>query len=255
MSEFDVRNHFKKIAVLDKGSVELTDGMVADPLIKMVNSARVSFQKEITELSDADIKLIKFLRDHEHFSTLRHSYFSFRIKAPLSTFRQWWKYQIGSNWEEREPEEEETLASAIIIPETNWNEASGRYVEFLPEFYVPNAIRKQSKNNKQGSDGVLEVLENGEDPVAFFEKSCMRGYEDYSYLVRCGAAKEQARGLLSQFIYTECIWTCSLQTIIYFLHQRMKKDAQYEIRQYAEVVWELVKPMINILKEEGWSDG
>ena len=100
--EFNISDYFKKIEVLDHGSVELIDGMVSDPRIKIVNAARVSFNKEVQELSEKDAKLIEFLFKNEHFSTFRHSYFSFRIVAPLTVFRQWWKYQIGSEWIENE---------------------------------------------------------------------------------------------------------------------------------------------------------
>lgn len=248
MSDFDIREHFQELKVLDKGSVELNDGMITNPLLKIVNSARISFLSESQDLEDKDLRLIKFLMSHEHFSTFRHSYFTFRIKAPLIVFRQWWKYQIGSNWEEREEPE----VGSIIIPETNWNEASGRYVKFEPEFYIPEEVRVQSRNNKQGSSGRLEKLSGGEDPVEFFEKCCLEQYENYKYMVESDAAKEQCRMMLPQGIYSSCYWTCSLQTILFFLHQRLKPDAQYEIRQYAGAIWELMKPMIGILSEESW---
>lgn len=243
MSEkFDITKHFKTINVFDKGHVELCDGMISDPKIKIVNAARVSFQKEVTELSEKDIKLIEFLYKHEHFSTFRHSYFSFRVKAPLFVFRQWWKYQIGSDWVENEN------VGTIQIPETNWNEASGRYVEFQPEFYIPNEIRIQSKNNKQGSEGKLPTLLNGEDPVTFFEESCNLMYKNYEYIIKSGGAKEQARALLPQNIYTECMWTCSLQCLLYVLHQRLKSDAQFEIREYAKALGQLVMPILEPLQ-------
>lgn len=229
------------VSVLDKGHVELCDGMVCDPKLKIVNAARVSFNKEVQELSDKDIKLIDFLFKHEHFSTFRHSYFSFRVKAPLLVFRQFWKYQIGSDWVENEN------VGTIQIPETNWNEMSGRYVEFEPEFYIPQEIRIQSKNNKQGSEGKLLLLENGEDPVQFFETSCNQMYEKYNYLVKAGAAKEQARALLPQNIYSECMWTASLQCILYVLHQRLKSDAQFEIREYAKAIAQLMSPIMEPL--------
>lgn len=233
--------YFGSVSVLDKGHVELCDGMVCDPKLKIVNAARVSFNKEVKELSDKDIKLIDFLFKHEHFSTFRHSYFSFRVKAPLLVFRQFWKYQIGCDWVENEN------VGTIQIPETNWNEMSGRYVEFQPEFYIPQEIRIQSKNNKQGSEGRLLALENGEDPVKFFEDSCNLMYEKYNYLVKAGGAKEQARALLPQNIYSECMWTASLQCVLYVLHQRLKTDAQFEIREYAKAIAQLISPILEPL--------
>lgn len=238
MESFDIRQFFHQEPVLDKGHVELCDGMVCDPKLKIVNAARVSFQKETNVLTEKDIKLIDFLYKNEHFSTFRHSYFTFRIKAPLFVFRQWWKYQIGSDWVENEN------IGTIQIPETNWNEVSGRYVEFAPDFYIPNEIRVQSKVNKQGSFGKLDQLTNGEDPVEFFHNSCVTQFKNYLYLINSGAAKEQARTLLPQNVYTECMWTCSLQCLLYVLHQRLKQDAQFEIRQYAIALAKLVLPIL-----------
>lgn len=235
---FNIANYFATLNVLDVGSIALIDGMVCDPKLKIVNSARVSFNKESQELTEKDIKLINFLYQHEHYSTFRHSYFSFRIKAPLSTFRQWWKYQVGSEWVENEN------VGSIQIPETNWNEASGRYVEFEPEFYIPSEIRVQSKDNKQGSSGKLVALPQGEDPVEYFRQACLEQYIKYKYMIGAGAAKEQCRYLLPQNIYSQCIWTCSLQTLIYFFHQRLKSDAQFEIREYARATFTLMKPIL-----------
>ncbi len=238
---FDISEYYRKVDVLDKGFIELIDGPKEDPKTKIVNAARVSFLKETKELKDKDIKLIDFMNKHGHYSVFRHSYFTFRWKAPLFVFRQAWKYQIGSHWEEE-------AGGGIIIPETNWNEASGRYVKFDPEFYIPSEIRVQSKDNKQGSHGRLEELPNGMDPVSFFEQRCIRQYDAYQFLVEAGAAKEQCRALLPQGIYTQCIWTCSLQTIMFFLHQRLKSDAQFEIRQYAIAIKDLLQPVYEPLQ-------
>ena len=239
---FNIKDYFKKENVLDDiGFIELINGMVVDPLISIVNSARVSFNKEVTNLEERDFKLIKYLLEHEHKSVFRHSYFTFRIKAPLFVFRQWWKYQIGSEWIEN--------SGNIEIPETNWNEASGRYVEFEPIFYIPKTLREQSVSNKQGSIensniDKIHIVENtivGDilqktneyDAVNYLKKSCNDSYNAYVNLINSRVSKEQARMILPQNIYTECIWTCSLETIIYFLKQRLKQDAQFEIRSYA----------------------
>lgn len=239
---FNITDYFRTISVLDHGHVQLFDGMVQDPKLKIVNAARVSFGKESLELTEKDLRLIAFLQKHEHYSPFRHSYFSFRVKAPISVYRQWWKYQIGSNWEELDG------VGPIVIPETNWSEQSFRYVSASEEFYIPKEIRVQSKDNKQGSFGKLEVLPNGEDPVEFFRAGCQEAYERYLYLRDAGAAKEQIRGLLPQNLYTECVWTCSVQTLMYFLHQRLKEDAQWEIRQYALTILDLIRPMFEPLE-------
>lgn len=235
MEEFDVTKMFKTTKVLDHGHVELFDAMLLDPRLKVANAARVSYKKETKEYSEKDAKLVKFLFNHGHFSTYRHSYFSFRIKAPLFVFRQWWKYQVGSNWEE-----ESEVGSPIIIPDTSWNEVSGRYAEMEPQFYVPQIIRGQSKINKQGSSAdVISEIDGGTPHKLIIEASAA-AYETYNKLIKAGVAKEIARIMLPQNIYSECIWTCSLQTLIHVFTQRLKNDAQYEIREYAWAMYAIL---------------
>ena len=94
-------------------NIELIDKMGSDASI--VNAARVSFGKEITEVSERDEKLIKYLADHEHWSPFAHASLQFRIKAPVFVARQLVKHQVG------------------LI----WNEVSRRYVDDKPEFYIP----------------------------------------------------------------------------------------------------------------------
>jgi thymidylate synthase (FAD) len=52
------------IPVLDHGFVRLDDAMADD--LSVVNSARVSFGRRVTEMSDADVGLIKFLMRDRH---------------------------------------------------------------------------------------------------------------------------------------------------------------------------------------------
>jgi thymidylate synthase (FAD) len=229
--------------------------MVTDPRLKVVNAARVSFNKESRVFDESDKKLTRYLYDHGHFSTYRHSYFTFRMKVPLFVFRQWWKYQIGSAWTHddlsRKPSDstnDENLGVSIEIPETNWNEQSGRYTEFKPEFYIPHTLRKQSKSNKQGTDGTFDETQNAM-MCSWLSEDCDRSFVTYQRLVSEGVGKEIARMVLPQNIYSECIWTCSLQTLIYFFQQRLKDDAQYEIREYAWAVYMLMYPFAKELIE------
>jgi flavin-dependent thymidylate synthase len=70
---------------------------------------------------------------------------------------------------------------------------------------------------------------------------CDRMFEQYQERIQRGVAKEIARMLLPQNLYSQAYWTVSLQGVMHFLSQRMEPDAQYEIRRYAEAVFELVK--------------
>ena len=69
-----------KIDVLDKGYIRLVDSMGDE--LSIVNAARVSYDKESTELSDKDIKLLNYLIENYHDSVLRHNTMTFEVYAP-----------------------------------------------------------------------------------------------------------------------------------------------------------------------------
>jgi thymidylate synthase (FAD) len=246
MEKFDVTKMFRKIDVLDHGHVELFDAMILDPRLKVANAARVSYKKESKEYSEKDAKLVKFLFDHGHFSTYRHSYFSFRIKAPLFVFRQWWKYQVGSNWEG-----EEEIGHSIIIDDTSWNEQSFRYTEVEDHFYVPQIVRGQSATNKQGSSQEEIISVGGQSPQDIIIQATNAAFAAYNRMIEAGVAKEIARLVLPPNVYSECIWTCSLQTLIHFFKQRLKNDAQYEIREFAWATYLILHDNIGHLLDIG----
>ena len=55
-----------------------------------------------------------------------------------------------------------------------------------------------------------------------------------------GVAKEQARCILPLSQYTEVYWTASLQAIINFIKLRDETTSQWEIRQYAIAMKEMI---------------
>jgi thymidylate synthase (FAD) len=248
--KFDITKFFQKIDVLDHGYIELFDGMIIQPNLKVVNAARVSHKKSSQEYSQKDAKLVRFLFEHGHFSTYRHSYLSFRIKAPLFVFRQWWKYQIGSSWEA-----ENEIGDSIIISDTSWNENSLRYSEAQTEFYVPTIVRGQSSVNKQGSSSEEIIDIDGVSPQEIIRKASDEAFRTYNRLIYYGVAKEIARLILPANVYSECIWTCSLQSIIHFFKQRLKNDAQYEIREFAWAMYLILDGLlIDLIDFNGAND-
>ena len=75
----------------------------------------------------------------------------------------------------------------------------------------------------------------------------------YNSLLEKGVAKEQARMILPLNQYTEVYWTVSFQAIMNFIELRDEKTAQWEIRQYAiamkEIMFQLYPKTLKI-----WSD-
>jgi thymidylate synthase (FAD) len=54
-----------------------------------------------------------------------------------------------------------------------------------------------------------------------------------------GVCREQARIVLPVATYSECIWTASTQSIMHFLRLRLDENAQFEIREYAQAIYDI----------------
>jgi thymidylate synthase (FAD) len=218
-----------KIDVLDHGNVELIDKMGSD--LTTIESARVSFLKGATELGEREQRLIRYLAEHEHTSPFRHAMLMLRFKAPLFVARQLWKHIVGIT-----PEfdlEDRFAGFDGGFKDTGWNEASGRYVELQEEFYIPDTWRAQSASNKQGSAGAVEDQASA---AAAYQHGLEAAYTAYRQLREAGVAKEQARMVLPQSIYTHWIWTGSIQAFLHVVDLRAKPDAQWETQQYGYAV-------------------
>lgn len=186
--------------------------------LMVVNAARVSYgkKKEVFDLNDE--KLIKYLVNHKHTSVFRHPQLQFRIECPIYVERQLFKHQVGMSA----------------------NSISGRYVDFSDTYTKIETWRKQSKDSKQGSEGVLEesqqlICQDIEEHVL---KVCKEAYKS---LISIGVSKEQARSILPLNLNTQFIWTGSLLSFIHLFKLRLKSDAQQETREVVELMLQQVK--------------
>jgi len=201
--------------VLDLGRVELLDTFGDD--LTVVNAARVSYNKESTELTSKDEKLIKFLAEHNHVTPFFHPQIRMRLKMPIFVAREWYRHQIG-------------FAR---------NEVSRRYVDYEPEMYCPELVRERDVKLKQGSKAGA-VTDNAL-AVAMIKNANESAAELYQELLDMGVAPEVARTVLPQGMYTEFIETGSLAAYGRLCKLRLDPSAQWEIRQYAEAVSTLLR--------------
>jgi thymidylate synthase (FAD) len=205
-----------KIPVLDLGFVELLDTFGDD--LTVVNAARVSFHKEVTEMTVKDEKLVKYLADHHHVTPFFHPQARFRLKMPIFVAREWYRHQIG-------------FAR---------NEVSRRYVDEKPEMYLPEVIRARDKNLKQGSKSEpVDLHDQAKDVLQAANESALASYER---LLEMGTAPEVARTVLPQGMYTEFVETGSLAAYARLCGLRLDPTAQWEIRQFADAVRQLLLP-------------
>ena len=208
-----------KIDVLDKGYIELIDTLGDD--LTPVNAARVSFDGFSKEFTDKDRKLSKYLIKHKHFSPFRHQHCMFVIKAPEFVMRQWYKHVVGIETTSSHPTKDHA-----------WNEISGRYVPYT-EFYEPTEFRKQSQDNKQASEGLIEEQVGAS---LLWKESQQIAIQNYERMLEMGVAKEQARSILPLTVYTKVWWTASFQSIMNFIELRDEPTSQIEIQEYARAL-------------------
>jgi thymidylate synthase (FAD) len=216
-------NHIK---VLDgQGWIGLIDHLGSETTI--VNAARVSFGKMKDSMDSKDVALLKYLIENKHTSPLEHVVFSFSVHCPLFVRGQWHRHRTWS-----------------------YNEISRRYTEVDMEFYTPAEIRLQADNNRQAS---IEAESDDTVSKQLIKKHNTDSLELYNKLLERGVCREQARGVLPQNMMVTFWATVDLSNLIHFLDLRDSEHAQWEIRQYAQAIKQLIKPVVpnvfDILKE------
>ncbi|HHS50838.1 MAG TPA: FAD-dependent thymidylate synthase [candidate division Zixibacteria bacterium] len=211
----------REFPVLDKGFVRLVDYLGSDE--RIVQSARVSYGEGTTSFR-RDRQLIRYLYENEHTSPFEQVVFTFHIKLPIFVARQWIRHRTA-----------------------RLNEVSGRYSVLPDEFYIPvkSRIRAQDNVNRQGSAEELPP-EAQETAIADIERACNSAFEAYHKLLDHGVAREVARIVLPLNTYTEWYWQMDLRNLFHFLKLRLDEHAQWEIRQYAEVIAQIVEKIVPI---------
>lgn len=196
------------------GRLTLIDWMGDD--LTAVNSARVSFGRSSEDMNEKDIKLLTYLAENGHSSPFEHCAVTFRARVPLFVARQWMRHRTQS-----------------------FNEISRRYTSEDIRIYVPKVLRVQSEDNRQASAGDLDAP----TALAEYEYVVYRAKESYDRLTASGVARELARAVLPQAMYTEFYASANLLNWIKFIALRDDEHAQQEIVEVAREI----KSILNAL--------
>ena len=216
------------------GRVDYVSHMGSD--LTVVNSARVSFGNQKTELDKRDRKLIRYLIAHKHTSTLEHCVVTYKFTVPLYIRSQHHRHRTWS-----------------------YNEISRRYTDKDLQFYCPREFRTQHKSNRQASnieemiDPLLWHQEGTQVVRAFhppaseiYREHCLHSLRLFEELVNKGVCREQARGVLPQTLYTEYYGTVNLGNLLKFISLRIHEGAQYEIQKVAEACLEIASDLFPV---------
>lgn len=223
----------REVKIHDHGMVALVDvmprlvpeGKTADSAI--VQAARVSYGDGTKQVNE-DRGLVRYLMRHRHTTPLEMVKFKFHCVMPIFVARQWVRHRMA-----------------------NLNEYSARYSVVKDRFFIPKPeeLRAQSATgSKQHSEGEIAPLDAATF-LARLEDHCREAYEDYEGALADGMGRELARIGLPLNVYTEWYWCSDLHNLFHFLSLRMDKHAQKEIRDYADAMFALIRPIVPVACE------
>jgi len=170
-----------------------------------------------------DEKLLKYLYDNKHATPFEFAWMVIEVQAPIFVFREWHRHRTQS-----------------------YNELSARYTPLPDLNYIPTVERLMMNaggSNKQA--GTIAGANQLTPELAELHRR--RLYDTYSeaekiyqHALADGVPKELARIHLPVGRYSRMRAAACLRNWLAFLTLRMAPGAQWEIRQYANAVGELI---------------
>lgn len=202
--------------ILDYGYIGVIDLMGTDACIK--KAASISYgdgTKKTTEIEPT----INYMMEHWHSSPFQMCEIKFHIKCPIFVARQWMRHRSFS-----------------------YNEESLRYSSASNvNFYIPKLDRfqGQSETNKQNSNGIM--IDDSQEAQNIIREARNQAINAYNDLIAKGVSREIARIILPTSSITQFVVKGDLKNWLDFIMLRIKENAQYEIRLYAEAILEFIQ--------------
>lgn len=225
------------------GFIELEESWGDEATI--INTARISTTnqrlKSGQDFSERDRQLLYQLLRDQHGTPFETIYFRFRFIAPIFVLRQWVKHRVSS-----------------------WNEFSMRYRKPISVAYIPDAAARTVDGYAVLDEAALAEYEALMSQLfqwyeTQYSAACARidqareagelapkegGRDPYR-----GRARELLRNVMPVAAYSDVYWTINFRSLMNFFKLRRKKDAQYEIREYADAAYALFAARLPLLAE------
>lgn len=181
------------------------------------NAARVSTGGTAVH-PDRLAGLIGYLMREEHYAPFEHLGATFRVEAPLFVLSQITRHRHLS-----------------------FSVQSGRYTEFNPVFWVPNADRPLVNNGSSARPNLVHTDHSGYLHARTSEtlrNASASSLREYGRLLEEGVAKEVARSVLPQNLYTSFYVSGNLRAWLGVLHLRNGSHGypQHEIVEVAKQI-------------------
>lgn len=178
-----------------------------------------------TTKTKGDEKLLAYLYTHRHMTPFEMCGMIIEVKAPIVVFREWHRHRTQS-----------------------YNEMSGRYIPLPDENYLPNVLELMPRILGQGTNKQAGAVNNRvptsnevAEWLAKLESAYFHTQHVYRLGLELGIPKEVARLCVPVARYSRMRASANLRNWLHFLSLRMDHNAQWEIRQYANAVGELVR--------------
>lgn len=206
--------------VLDHGYLRYVAHMGDD--LTALEAARMSTGNATGVDPAKDAATRDYLWRHHHATPFEMTALQLEVQCPLFVAREWMRHRVPFSY----------------------NEYSQRYSEALDLYYVPSEERVrqagQSQTNKQGSGEPLpDKVVFGFLNSAIDEQETQR--EIYNGYLENGIARELARINMPVSNFTRFRVQSNLRGWFNFIDLRIRDNAQYEIRVYAQAIAKLIE--------------
>jgi thymidylate synthase (FAD) len=168
-----------------------------------------------------DLGILEYMYKGKHFSPFEFCELHVEVQAPIMVFREFHRHRTFS-----------------------YSEFSARYSQMPNLHYVPalERVQAQGKTNRQGS-GEPWLEAQAASVIDHWKWEQDEVYKSYDEAVAQGMAKEVARLNTPVSRYSKMRAKTDLRNWLGFLNLRMRSNAQYEIRCFAQAVAEIVKEL------------
>lgn len=216
----------EKIDVLNDGYVRLIEdwgkGDAEEQEAAIIEAARQSTAGAFRGW-EKDERLLRYLYTHKHSTPFEFAGCTIEIQAPLFVLRQWHRHRTQS-----------------------YAEASARYIEMPLNYYLPSVERVMNvdeENKQAGSSKDSKELtkETAELFIHMTDKACFEFATKYKAYLANGIPKELARINMPVAFYSRMRASANLRNWLAFLTLRQAPDAQWEIRQFADAVGQIIE--------------
>ncbi len=175
------------------------------------------------ETKPGDEKLLRYLYENKHATPFEMGGIVIEVQAPIFVFREWHRHRTQS-----------------------YNEMSARYTPLPDINYVPSIerlmVNANGSNKQAGKIAGSEVLTVEEAEMFRTELIAMYDRQEWLYQrsLKAGVPKELARIHLPVGRYSKMRAQANLRNWLAFLTLRQAPGAQWEIREYANAVAQIV---------------